>query len=87
MDPESKPVKEAETEVGDVIHHETITVYDWRDRLRILVGRQSRVISLIYTKELVNVVGSEGHAYVDRIIRGRPKTIRLVSPGEGEKKA
>lgn len=78
-----KTINGREFEYGDTIHHETVTVFDWKDRLKILFGRKCRIVSQIYTKQSCNVAGSEAQAYCDSIIKRDPKTMGLVQNGDG----
>lgn len=81
---EKKVVQGREIEFLQSIHHETITVFDWKDRIRILFGRPTRVVSQIYTKNSAIVSGSEAQVYVTPIIKRKPKTMGLVmSPPNG----
>lgn len=64
-------------EFNDTIHHHTETKYDWKDRIRILFGRMSHTHSQIYTKEIVNVVGSEATVRVQPIFKRKPRIMGL----------
>lgn len=75
-----KTIQGREIEYLESIHHETITVFDWKDRIRILFGRPSRIISQIYTKNSAIVSGSEAQVYVTPIFKRKPKTMGLVAP-------
>lgn len=79
---EKKNINGREIEFLESIHHETVTVFDWKDRIRILFGRPTRIVSQIYTKNSAIVSGSEAQVYVTPIIKRKPKTMGLVmSPG------
>lgn len=77
---EKKTIQGREIEFLESIHHETITVFDWKDRIRILFGRPTRIVSQIYTKNSAIVSGSEAQVYVTPIIKRKLKTMGLVSP-------
>jgi hypothetical protein len=68
---------------NDCVHHETVSVFDWKDRIRILFGRPCRIVSQIYTKEPCNVAGSDAQVYVAPIIKRKPKPMMLQHPGNG----
>ena len=77
---EKKIVQGREIEYIESIHHETVTVFDWKDRIRILFGRPTRIVSEIYTKNSAIVSGSEAQVYVTPLVKRKPKTMRLVAP-------
>jgi hypothetical protein len=78
---EKKVINGREIEYLESIHHETISVFDWKDRIRILFGRPCRIVSQIYTKNSAIVSGSDAQVYVTPIIKRKPKTMGLVGPG------
>lgn len=78
---EKKVINGREIEFLESIHHETISVFDWKDRIRILFGRPTRIVSQIYTKNSAIVSGSEAQVYVTPLIKRKPKTSWLVGPG------
>jgi hypothetical protein len=76
---EKKVVNGREIEFLESIHHETVTVFDWKDRIRILFGRPTRIVSQIYTKNSAIVSGSEAQVYVTPLIKRKPRTMGLMA--------
>lgn len=76
---DKKIVNGREIEFVDTIHHHTETKFDWKDRIRILFGRMSYTHSQIYTKEIVNVSGSEATVRVQPLFKRKPKLMGLSS--------
>lgn len=78
---EKKLVQGREIEFLEAINHETVTIFDWKDRIRILFGCPTRIVSQIYTKNSAIVSGSEASVYVTPLIKRKPKTMGLVAHG------
>lgn len=78
---EKKVVGGREIEFLEYITHHTETVFDWKDRIRILFGRPTRIVSQIYTKNSSIVTGSEAQVYVAPIIKRKPRTMGLYATG------
>lgn len=62
-----------EIQYRDEIYHNTVTVLDFWDRIRVLFGKPIRINSTIYTRDAVDVVGCFAKPTVDKIFKRKSK--------------
>lgn len=63
-----------EVEYADAIHSNIITKFSLLDRVRILFGSPVMIEVVVYTKEVVSVVGSESKPFIPLLFPRKKKT-------------
>ena len=79
MQPETKTINGREITYKDVIHHDTRTVFDFKDRLKILFGKQVTICSEIYTQDECNVLASQAKVYLPPFIQKPQRGLYSIS--------